>query len=47
MKTFFPLSEREGRVAQVAQRGCRVFICGDIQNLTGYCPGQLAVDDSA
>lgn len=28
---------------QVAQRGCAVFILGDIQNLTGHCPGQPAV----
>jgi len=32
---------------QFPQRHCGVFILGDIQNLTGYGPVQLAVADPA
>ena len=32
---------------QTAQRGCRVSILGDIQNLTGHGPEQPAVTDPA
>jgi len=34
-------------VEQVAQNLWRVYICGEIQNLTGPCPGQLALAASA
>lgn len=31
----------------VSQKDCGVSICGDIQNMTGHSPGQLALADPA
>ena len=39
--------EDDRAVTQVAQRGCVVFILGDIQTLTGHGPGQPAVGGPA
>ena len=46
-KRFFFYCEGSQRVAQVAQRGCGVSVCGDIQNPTGHSPERPAVGDSA
>jgi len=42
-KSFFFIVRVGQTLAQVAWRGCGVLIPGDIQNLTGYGPGQPAV----
>lgn len=34
-------------LAQITQRGCGVFILGDIQNLSGHRPEQPSVADLA
>jgi len=39
--------EGDGALAQVAQRGCGFSFSGDIQNLPGCGPVQLAVGDPA
>ena len=45
-ETFFHC-EHDQALEQIAEGGCGVSICGDIQKPTGHSPGQLALGGPA